>query len=358
MSRKYFVTLIVALMVIGAVVGSYDWSLTSERPAFSPVAVERGDITETVRISGSIQPKTTAELGFEKAGRITEMDVAVGDSVKAGQILAKIDDIDTQAQYAQAQAQADQASAILEEYQQKVKADGYMLDKVEKEAGHIHQDTLVQQKQIEADNALVLAQQAAVEAAQQNVTYNQIQVVKAAIVAPFDGIVSAKNNEAGDVVAQAAPVLALITGNSYKVEAYASVADAGHIKPGDSAELYLKSDGASQAIASQVVSIDPASVLENGVPSYKVTLNFSANNLAVKAGDSVDVSVTTAEKNDAIIVPEQDVIEKKGKDYVTVSQVGLPELKEVQTGIHSADGKVEIVSGLEDGQKILSVTNN
>jgi RND family efflux transporter MFP subunit len=355
MSRKYFITLIVALLVIGAVVGSYVWSSTSQRPAFSPVAVQRGDIAETVRISGSIQPEATAELGFEKAGRITEIDAAVGDLVSAGQVLARIDDLDTAAQMAQAQAQAAQAQAILAEYQAKVKADKYALDKVEKETAHTHQDTLISQKQVEADSALVTAQQAAVEAAQQNVTYNQIQVTKAAITAPFSGIVSAKNNEAGDVVAAAAPVFTLITGDSYKVEAYASEVDAGKIKVGDAAEIDLQADGDNNSIASQVVSIDPAGVMQNGVPSYKVTLKFPGNGLAVKAGDSVDVTITTAQASGALVVPAQDVIEKNGKDYIAVSQVGLPELKEVQTGIHSADGKVEIVSGLEDGQKILSV---
>ncbi|MDR3559332.1 MAG: efflux RND transporter periplasmic adaptor subunit [Candidatus Pacebacteria bacterium] len=360
MSRKYFVALIIALIVIGVVVGSYVWSSTSQRPAFSPVIVQKGNIVETVRISGSVQPEVTAGLGFEKAGRITEIDAAVGDSVKAGQILAKIDDIDTQAQYAQAKAQTAQAQAVLEEYQQKVKADKYTLDKIERNrtGTYTHQDTEAQKKQIDADSALVSAQQAAVEAAQQNVTYNQIQVEKGDIIAPFSGIISAKNNEVGDVVASAAPVLALITGDSYKVEAYASEVDAGKIKPGDAADLSLKSDGNSQAVASQVVSIDPASVMQNGVPSYKVTLKFSGGGAAVKAGDSVDVTVTTAQANDALIVPKQDVIEKNGKDYITVSGIGLPELREIKTGIHSADGKVEIVSGLSAGDKILSVTNN
>lgn len=355
MNKKFFVTLIVAILIIGFSVGSYIWSWTSERPNLSPASVQTGNIAETVRITGSIQPETTAELGFEKAGRITELDAAVGDHVKAGQVLARVDDLDTAAQEAQALAQVDQASAVLKEYQEKTKADKYLLEKVEKESTHTYQDTMIQRKQVDADNALMAAQQAAIQAAQQNLTYNQIQVSKATIVAPFSGIISAKNNEVGDVVASAAPVYTLITGNDYKIEAYASEADVSKIKPGDPAEVDLQADGSESGFQTQVVSVDPAAVMENGVPSYKVTLKFSGDSATVKVGDSVDVTITTAQKNDAMIVPAQDVITKNGKSYVTVSELGLPVLKEVQTGIASAAGQVEIISGLTDGQKILSV---
>jgi HlyD family secretion protein len=108
-----WVLLPVALVLLAALVF---WWLQRQpvAPAFSGTAtVGQGDLTLSVTGSGAIQPARQIDLPFQQAGTITSVDVKVGDQVKAGQVLARIDDTDLKLQVQQAQASLKAAEAQL-----------------------------------------------------------------------------------------------------------------------------------------------------------------------------------------------------------------------------------------------------
>ncbi|ABZ85596.1 secretion protein hlyd, putative [Heliomicrobium modesticaldum Ice1] len=77
--------------------------------------VERGDVTETVSASGTIQTPQQIKLSFTAGGRLTSVAVKVGDRVQAGQTMATLDDANARAQVASAQANVASAQAKLEQ---------------------------------------------------------------------------------------------------------------------------------------------------------------------------------------------------------------------------------------------------
>jgi RND family efflux transporter MFP subunit len=356
MRRKHLTASIIFIVVIGAIAGKFVYSSMSQRPEFSQVSVQKSDLSETVRTMGLVKDETSADLSFEKGGRVIRMDVVVGNKVKAGQVLAKIDSSDSFAQYSQAQSQATAAQAVLDQYNQNLRGAKYELDKIQKDDTTNHEDKQIQQKKIDAGQALIASQRAAVQAAQNNVSYFSAQLAKTQIKAPFDGIVSAKNYEIGETVGASAPAISIIGNGGYQIEAYLSQIDVNKVKVGDAADITFKSFKDEGIISGHIASIDPSAEKQGGVPSYKVTLEFQAGDLLVKPDMEADVVIAIDQKEGVLAVPETAIIQKDDKKFVMVKNKEGQMLKQVETGIKGDNGMVEIVSGLNEGDSIVGIS--
>ncbi|NUP50710.1 MAG: HlyD family efflux transporter periplasmic adaptor subunit [Catenulispora sp.] len=113
-----------SLAVVVAAGGAGAWALlgsdSTGKAASSSrtVAVQRGDVTAQVSASGNVTLPTQDSLAFTASGTVTEVDVKVGDQVKAGQVLAKVDPTDADQQLTAAKAQLATAQAQLTKLQQ------------------------------------------------------------------------------------------------------------------------------------------------------------------------------------------------------------------------------------------------
>jgi HlyD family secretion protein len=103
--------LIVALAVSGVAVYRYRAAQNAAAVSYTTAPVTRGSITDAVTGTGPIAAANAVPLNFKNSGKVAEIDVNVGDQVKAGQVLAKLDTSDLQAQLQQAQANLANAQA-------------------------------------------------------------------------------------------------------------------------------------------------------------------------------------------------------------------------------------------------------
>lgn len=115
--------LIAGIVLIGVAIGAGALIANSRSTGaqatakVSTVAVSRGNLTQTVSGSGSVTANQTVDLAFPASGIVKEVKVQAGDTVKAGQTLASLDDRDLQSKVAAAQASLDSAQATLTEKQ-------------------------------------------------------------------------------------------------------------------------------------------------------------------------------------------------------------------------------------------------
>ncbi|MCF7550237.1 efflux RND transporter periplasmic adaptor subunit [Pseudonocardia sp. WMMC193] len=93
--------------------GLFATACTSEQPPAPTVVVDRGAVSQVVSASGSLVSITQQNLGFADGGQVAELLVKVGDTVAAGQPLARLDDAAARSQIAKAQAGLDQQNATL-----------------------------------------------------------------------------------------------------------------------------------------------------------------------------------------------------------------------------------------------------
>jgi multidrug efflux pump subunit AcrA (membrane-fusion protein) len=111
---------ILGVAIVAAVVGAAVWrSRLAAQPEEETrsALVERGTMLVAVSASGSVEPQTRVSLAFESPGRVTEVTVEVGDTVAAGDVLARLDDRQLALQVRQAQAALALAEAQLDQLQ-------------------------------------------------------------------------------------------------------------------------------------------------------------------------------------------------------------------------------------------------
>lgn len=215
---------------------------------------------------------------------------------------------------------------------------------------------------------------AAVKAAEANLLNAEANRSKAFIYAPVDGIVTQKNNEVGETSSSGGAVLVMLADTNYEIEVNVSESDIAKVKLGQIADVTLDAFGENYIFKGKVTNIDPAETLISDVVYYKVKisldkeLSLSAGRGitqdyldGIKAGMTANVTVLTNRKDDVLIIPERAIVEKDGKQVVRVlidKKTQKIEEKEVSTGLRGNEGMIEIVSGLEPGQEVITFIKN
>lgn len=199
----------------------------------------------------------------------------------------------------------------------------------------------------------IAAQQAAVDSAQAAVSSAQVALNYTAIVAPVSGTITAQNAELGETVAPGAPLISMIADGKFQADAQVSENDIGKIAAGDTVIASFDAyPGAT--FAATVTTVPPAATVAAGVPSYTVTVTFADNDARIRAGLSANLRIIAATKADVLSVPSSAVITSGDQKFVYVQGANGPVKTPVTTGIMSANGSAEILSGLSEGQRVLT----
>jgi multidrug efflux pump subunit AcrA (membrane-fusion protein) len=213
----------------------------------------------------------------------------------------------------------------------------------------------------ENNSGTMSVQEATVEQAQANVDAAQARLNQSIIVSPISGVITNVNAKVGQTMQSGLTAISIISFGQYDIESYIPEADIAKIKIGNIATTTLDAYGSDTFFQTSVIKIDPGETIIGGVPTYKVTLKFtSANDTRIKSGMTANLDILTEQKNDAISVPSRSVYSMDSAKYVKLVD---PKDKnktietKVITGIRSVDGYVEIVSGLKEGDVILSSYN-
>ena len=193
------------------------------------------------------------------------------------------------------------------------------------------------------------------------------------IVAPFGGVIASLNLKRFDTVSTGSAVATLIT-NQKVAQLSLNEVDATKVNLGDKATLTF--DAIDElTLTGEVVGIDAVGTVSQGVVSYKVKIGFDSQDERIKSGMTVNASIQTDVRQDVLVVPSSAVKAQSGASYVQIFSPALsvtslsrdvggaqgvtsnsvPQRVEVTIGV-SDDANVEILSGLEEGQQIVTRT--
>ncbi|GIE74697.1 RND transporter [Actinoplanes philippinensis] len=347
--------------VIGAVLvaGAYtvyetfsgtDDGATAATASERTVTVQQGTVTKTATADGTLESASTASATFETSGTVTSISVKVGDKVKKGQVLAKVDP-------AAAQRSLDAAEADLDAAQD-------ALDRAE-DAGS---DTSDAENQVTEANLAVDEAEAAVEGA--------------TLTAPMAGTVTAVNGTLGGSASGSGSSSSGSSGGGsqgggsssssssssssgfieiadltrMQVSASFAEADATSLKDGQVATVTWNAlSGTSQS--AKVAAIDPSATTSNSVVTYGVTLTLDKVPTGAKVGQTVSVSVTTGSKENVVLVNAAAITTVGNRHTVTVVANGVQENRSVEIGL-AGDSATEITSGLTAGEQVVVKTTS
>lgn len=201
-----------------------------------------------------------------------------------------------------------------------------------------------------------LAEEAGIEAAQAAVASAEAELAKSMIVSPISGVVTDVPIKLGEIVPVNQPAISVISYGDYEIEAFVPEADIAKVKIGNLASTTLDAYGSGINFDTQVIKIDPAATVIDGVPTYKVTLKFVNQDDRVRSGMTANLDILTAQKENVLSIPARTVYTKDDGKYVRVLDAkGVPQEVKVEVGLRGVDGMDEIVSGLKVGDKVSTV---
>lgn len=206
----------------------------------------------------------------------------------------------------------------------------------------------------------ILAQKAVVDSARANVQKIQAQITKTVIRAPIGGVVIKQDAKAGEITAAGAVLISLISKNDFEIEANVPEVDVSKVKVEDGARVTLDAYGSDVLFEARVVSIEPAETVIEGVSTYKVILQFTQEDGRVRPGMTANIDISTDKRENVITVPARAIVTKNGEKFVRIlsgktNKTGQPIVLEVkiETGLRGLGGNVEIVSGLNEEDRVI-----
>lgn len=198
--------------------------------------------------------------------------------------------------------------------------------------------------------------EADVARAQASYASAQARLAKAEIHSPIIGDITDITIEPGEqVMASNAVITVQTTQEQFEIVADVSESDIAKLEVGDVALLTFDAFGSSRALNGTVRKIDPAEKLIEGVVYYEVMVSLDVvdQELALRPGLSADLIFTTNFIEQALTVSQRALFEREDVMYVRVLRDGEPEERAVTTGLRGDLGRIEIVSGLEDGEEVI-----
>lgn len=179
---------------------------------------------------------------------------------------------------------------------------------------------------------------------------------KAEIQSPIMGEVTAIAVDVGEqVVAANAVITVQTTQEQFEIMANISESDIAKLDVGQEALITLDAFGSSQEFTGSVRTIDPAEKLVEGVVYYEATISIDVQDqsLALRPGLSADIILTTNKKDQALTVSQRALQTDDDRTYVRLLVDGEVVEKDVTTGLRGDLGRVEITSGLAEGDIVI-----
>lgn len=300
------------------------------------------ELIQGLPISGALKAVNSAVIKARVAGELKDLKVREGDTVKAGQVIARIDDAEFQSRMRQAMQQAESAKAQVDVAQRQYDNNKALVDQ-----GFISKTAL------ETSLANLNAAQSSYQAALAGGDVTRKSVQDTVLRSPIDGQVSQRLAQPGERVGVDARIVEIVDLRQLELEAALSAADAMEVRVGQTAELQI--EGSRQAIQATVVRINPAAQAgSRSVLAYLGINNASGPTGAtsgLRQGLFAQGTLGTA-RSPLRVVPVSAVRTDKPSPYVQAVENGQVVHRTVQTGPR---GTV-IADGVKTAEPMVSVT--
>lgn len=363
---RVFLTLIaVAGISVG---GFFVWKQWKRKQAESPNAkvistanVEARDISFAITAAGEIGPADQVSVRPEINGKIDQLPVDIGDHIKKGQLLCRLDDTDLQSEK---EAQLSQ----IEGAKLQIQAASLQVEKTQREFNRnkeLLESRLVSQEIFDnvrtdfdvAKNSLALSKNA-LERAEKALKQVEDKLAKTHLDAPFDCTVLTRPVSLGQTVSGSAgfnsgtEIMTIANLNDMIITAHINQADVTRMKPGQSVEVQVESVPGLR-MKGAVERIAPQAVIKNGIKGFSARIAIKNLDPRIRPGMTSILSIPVASVENALAVPLAAVFTdpKIGERYVYVKEGEKFERRAVQIGI-SDFSYAEVQQGLADGETV------
>lgn len=286
-------------------------------------------LTDEYIVTGIIKPDEEVDLSFETSGKVVEINFEEGTFVKKGQLLAKVNDRQLQAQLQKLVAQLKLAE-----------------DRVFRQDALLKRDAVSKEayEQVKTDLAILNA---------------EIDIVKAEIEltelrAPFDGVIGLRQISVGTYASPSTVVARLTKRAPLKIEFSVAERYAKEIKKGTNIQFSVSGVGETKSYDAQIYAVEGGVNYEGQNYTIDARALYPNKFQELSPGGYASILIKKNEVSDAIAIPTEAITPEMGKDIVYLYKEGKAQPMEVTTGEIRNEKVVQVVKGLQIGDTIIT----
>ena len=310
MKGKRIFALIVAILVLaGTGYGFWRWGSSPKESPYVTMPVQRGNVTQVVSSTGTLQAVITVLVGSQISGTIDKLFADFNTKVKAGQVVAQLNQDKFKAAVDQARANLLAAESNLA----KAKVSVVDAQRTLERNRELRKRDLMPQSELDAaqtayDAALAQVEVNKAQSAQAQAGLNQatVDLNNTVIRSPVDGIVISRNVDVGQTVAASlqAPTLFTIANDLAKMEVHTNVdeADVGNVTEGQEVSFTVDAFPARR-FKGRVHQVRNAPTVVQNVVTYDAVVRIDNKELLLKPGMTANVQFLVSRKEGVLTIP-------------------------------------------------------
>jgi len=391
-----FLGIAVVVLIVIIVVGKKAGFIGNDDLTKVAIAkAEKASITESVTANGKIQPEVEVKISSDVSGEIRELYVKEGDSVKAGQLLARIDPELYQSALARTEAALNNSKANLASSRARLLQAEAKLIELEKQFQRntkLHQEKLLSEAEFETAKSTFVTARAEVESAKQNILASQFTVQsqeatlkestknlsRTTIFAPVNGVVSKLSVEMGERVVGTSQMagtemMRIANLNDMEVSVDVNENDIVKVALGDTALVEVDAYG-TRKFKGVVTEIANSATTTTATTSDQVTnfvvkirilrssyadlsAQYGSKRSVFRPGMSASVDIQTQSVNDVVAIPIESVTMRDKSELDSSKSEIIQVKRKSSNGSNSkkSNDEQEMVFVFNDGKVILRV---
>jgi RND family efflux transporter MFP subunit len=315
-------------------------------------AVIEGDLSQTTPVIGQLVARQVGPVAARVSGPIESVRVQVGDHVKKGDILVVVstDRLQSETDRNLAVVEQKQAMVVIAEAElEKLIQEQQRIDNLRESSAYSQKrrDDVVQD--VAMKRGSLANRNAELAQAVEQLNRANIDLRDAAVRAPYDGVVTAKNTEVGSYVGVGSPVVMLINQNTLEIEVQVPTNRLGGLQRGEALQIALDDGTRHEAVIRAVVPEENPLTRTRAV---RLTPDFGDVHKQPALNQSVTVSIPIGGSGKVMTVHKDAVTRDEGRPLVFVINAGRVEQRSVVLG-ESVGQRFTVISGLRVGEQVV-----
>ncbi len=318
------------------------------------VAVTKGDLAAHLTVVGNLIGLQTVDVAPRTNGRLLTVSVQMGDPVRRGQVIGKIEDREIVEQVSQAEAAQQVSKATIRQREADLRVAEVNFDR----SKNLFERQLLAKQALDDAESRYLAAEAQIDLSKAQLAQAEarlqelkINLQNTTVTSPVDGFVGRRNVDPGAMVSQNTPIATVVDISKLKMVVNVVEKDIRLVTVGDSGDVDVDAYP-GEKFRGRIARVAP--VLDPATRTAAMEIEIANNDKRLKPGMYARVTLTVEERKGTLVAPKTAVVDFENKRGVWMpNEDGRAKFMPVQLGIEDLD-RIEIIGGLKEGDKIVT----
>jgi HlyD family secretion protein len=319
------------------------------------VKVTRGNISAHLNVVGNLIGAATVDVAPKTGGRLVSINVKLGDQVRRGQLIGKIEDREIVEQIRGAEASHNVASATIRQREADL---NLALTNVER-SRNLYGRQLLPRQTLDDAEARYTSAQAQLDLANAQLAQSasrlqelRINLGNTSVTSPVNGFIAKRHVDTGAWVSQNAPLVSVVDISSLRLVANVVEKDLRVVGVGDRAVVEVDAYP-GEKFNGRIARVSP--VLDPATRTASMEVEVPNPQYRLKPGMYANVNLEIEGRENVLVVPKISLVDSEGKRGVYLpTDDGKAMFRQVTIGIEDSD-RAEILEGVKEGETIVSV---